>query len=641
MKKIISQYNAQLISITMVITLIIAMISDGTNSLLYKWISLSVLWGIALLYLKKPANYYSILKDKVFIAYLFFVVWAIFSSLFLSTAKSISILGLMPFIGGILSYFIAFNSHDKKDSIFDLLLLGFGLFLVIYTGYQKMALDLPRPYGLLSNWNSHAAILAIIILPWVLHYALKPSTHLSQLIIICFLSLLFSFAMGLTLSRGALLIIITAIFGLILFAWRQKLFFKHSLGLLTALILGYFLSSLLFDENIVNRLSSISKSNSLVSLGSGRHLLWLPAWQMFLDNPLTGWGLGTFRFLYLQYKPPLSGEAGTFVHNDYLQFLLELGPIGLGIFIVFIFILLKRLSTIIFIQSNKSDDKIKAFVFLIIPLGLLIHTFLTFNLYHFSTQILFTYYLGRSSRHFFNTNDISTQTIEPNPKYSLYYSSFTTLVILLITSFGLTIFFLQQANHSTNEQEKLDYFWKASLFFPAIDRYNSYNASLLTTHIQNTQNQSQQEQQKIIDHALSEVNRAINKMPFNTKNYMTKASLLKQANQNPSVIIEQYEKALTKTPSALDIRYKYTHYLIEQKQYKKALSILWSAWNRITVDRYQIGIQYLTYQLEINQLYGKKQDNQMIENEIQRLKIINKTKEGGVYVFKKIYPQTS
>lgn len=63
---------------------------------------------------------------------------------------------------------------------------------------------------------------------------------------------------------------------------------------------------------------------------------------MFLDNPITGWESGTFRFLYMQYKSPLSGEAGTFVHNDYLQFLLELGPIGLAIFIIFIFILLNK-----------------------------------------------------------------------------------------------------------------------------------------------------------------------------------------------------------------------------------------------------------------------------------------------------------
>ncbi len=57
MKKIISQYTAQLISITMVMILIIAMISDGSNSLLYQWISLGSLWGITLTYLKKPNNF--------------------------------------------------------------------------------------------------------------------------------------------------------------------------------------------------------------------------------------------------------------------------------------------------------------------------------------------------------------------------------------------------------------------------------------------------------------------------------------------------------------------------------------------------------------------------------------------------------
>lgn len=100
--------------------------------------------------------------------------------------------------------------------------------------------------------------MTLILTLIILHYALKPTPPLSRLIFICVLSVCFSFAMGLTLSRGVLLIIITAILGLLLYAWRQKLFFKHSLVLLSAIILGYFLSSLLLDENIANRLGSMS-----------------------------------------------------------------------------------------------------------------------------------------------------------------------------------------------------------------------------------------------------------------------------------------------------------------------------------------------------------------------------------------------
>ena len=94
MKKIISQYNAQLNSAIVITILIVAMISDGNNSLLFKWITLGLLWGIALNYLKNPKTYYSISKDKVFIAYLFFVAWAIFPAFFYQRQNQSALLAL-------------------------------------------------------------------------------------------------------------------------------------------------------------------------------------------------------------------------------------------------------------------------------------------------------------------------------------------------------------------------------------------------------------------------------------------------------------------------------------------------------------------------------------------------------------------
>ena len=300
------------ISTLFITALVIAMISEGENSLLLKWLPLSLLWGITLGYLKNPTTFYLIIKDKVFICYLIFIAWAIISSITLSVAKSASILMLMPFISGILSYFIAFNNNEKKDFYFDWLLLSFGLFLVFYTGYQKIFLEIPRPYGLLNNWNTHAAILAIIILPWILRYAVKQTITQFQFITISCFSFLFAYAMGLTLSRGALIVVLTTFFGFSYFIWRQKIFNKRSLVLIAALLSGYLLSSLSFEDSIISRITEITEVKSVVSLGSGRHLLWLPAWEMFLDRPFFGWGLGNFRFLYMQYKPPLSPEAGKF-----------------------------------------------------------------------------------------------------------------------------------------------------------------------------------------------------------------------------------------------------------------------------------------------------------------------------------------
>lgn len=640
MKKITTQYGSFFEVLIIISALLIAMYAEGQNILILKWFPLSLLWGISLWSLRNPYIYNSILKDKVFISLSAFIAWAVISSLFLSSAKSISILMLMPFIGGLLSYLIGYTGSDKKDRYVDWLLMGVGLMLAFITCYQKFALGDSRPTGLLSNWNSHAAVLTIIILPWVLRYALKPTVAPFQLIYTSILSFFFAFAISLTLSRGVLLISGAGFICLFWIAWRKQLFYKHSLILLTAFIAGYLIMGLFSTETIISRIQDTSQAESLVSLGSGRHLLWLPAWQMYLDRPFTGWGLGTFRFLYLQYKPVLSGESGEYAHNDYLQFLLELGPIGLILFLGFVFLLIKRFLNFMTSQWPKpSAHKIEALALLTSCIGLLMHTFFTFHLYHFTLQIIFGYYLGRSSRYLQNDHNVVHKkfTPEDDHKYRLFYRGFASLVVLLIICFGLSLNFLNNAELETNKEKKMDYLWKAGLFFPSLEHYDSYSSFMLSKHLQKLElnHESSQQRDQMAALALAEVNTAIDKMPYNVRNYITKASILKTLHKDIASVSEQYEHALRNTPANLGVRYQYTHHLIEQKQDKKALSVLWAAWNRITVERYQTGIRYLTYQLEINQHYGNKNDNRLIENEIQRLKKINKTQEGGVYVFKK------
>ncbi len=640
MNKIIDHYGSLLSSLLVIMALIIALFSETLSSLLLKWLSLCLLWGTALFYLTKTTSFYSIIKDKAFLGYSIFIGWAIISCLMLSSAKSVSIIMLIPFVGGLLSYFIAYNGTDKKELTFDWLILGLGLILVIYTYYQKFILGDSRPTGLLNNWNTHAALLSLIILPWILRSALSPSIKLFQLFYLSFFIFLFAFAMGLTLSRGAIIILVISIVCFIALAWCRRLFFKRSMVFITALILGYLLTSFFVPDNVMSRLHSLSEADSLQSIGSGRHLIWLPAWQMFLDKPFIGWGLGTFHLLYEQYKSPLSDESGYFAHNDYLQFLVELGPIGLIIFIGFIAVLLNRLFQLIIVgrpKSSYSKHKIEAFSFLIPCIGLLTHSFFTFNLYQLTMQILWGYYLGRSARHYQMEQKPSLLLIkkEFNQKLIWLHRGVVSVVIVLISCFGLSFYFLQQAEQSKKPQTKLDYYWKASLFFPALEYYDSLSASLLSKKINQiqTNNDPLQQRQQIAALALNEVDSAISKVPFNPRNYLTKASILKSMQQDISKINNQYDKSLLIAPAQLSVRYSYAHYLIEQQNYKQALAILWGAWDRINKDYYKKGIQYLTYQLEVSKQYGNSKDNQVIEREIQHLTKLKETNLGGSYVF--------
>lgn len=56
------------------------------------------------------------------------------------------------------------------------------------------------------------------------------------------------------------------------------------------------------------------------------------AWQMGLDRPLTGWGVGSFQIVYPQYARQVD-EQPRYPHNLFLQLFAETGAIGAGLWI--------------------------------------------------------------------------------------------------------------------------------------------------------------------------------------------------------------------------------------------------------------------------------------------------------------------
>jgi len=61
--------------------------------------------------------------------------------------------------------------------------------------------------------------------------------------------------------------------------------------------------------------------------------LWKAAWQLFLQHPLIGWGLGTFGEAYQSAGLPL-GTGALFAHNLFLQLLVETGVLGTVLFVI-------------------------------------------------------------------------------------------------------------------------------------------------------------------------------------------------------------------------------------------------------------------------------------------------------------------
>ena len=79
-----------------------------------------------------------------------------------------------------------------------------------------------------------------------------------------------------------------------------------------------------------------------ISSFSGRLGLWGHAFQLFLQHPLLGSGLGTFGEAYQQAGFPLDAGASKFAHDVLFQLLVETGLVGTGLFLWAVLCLLRR-----------------------------------------------------------------------------------------------------------------------------------------------------------------------------------------------------------------------------------------------------------------------------------------------------------
>ena len=131
-------------------------------------------------------------------------------------------------------------------------------------------------------------------------------------------------------------------------------------------------------HNITNRLEQLQNQEYLLT---HRGVTWKPAWQIIKTSPMIGTGIGTFFIVFPAVRDPQDGSSGNYLHNDYLQFWLETGFIGLSL-LVLIMVAVSMLS--IRLLRNKSLQRIDRLEITGLLAGLAavaLHTFVDFNFY--------------------------------------------------------------------------------------------------------------------------------------------------------------------------------------------------------------------------------------------------------------------
>jgi O-antigen ligase len=195
--------------------------------------------------------------------------------------------------------------------------------------------------------------------------------------------------MVLTLSRGGWVGVFTA---MIFFTLNMKNKVKKKTLLFVAVLFGCFLMlSILSFTNVVEQIRSLEKGSGIPSLAS-RVAIWRATMEMVIEKPWWGWGPGTYAYVFTRFQPPGYSSRFYFAHNDYLQFIAEIGLGCVVFFAMFGWILLKN-----GFARMRSSNRFVSGLAIGVGSGIisaLIHSTAEFNLHIPANALYFTVFVA-------------------------------------------------------------------------------------------------------------------------------------------------------------------------------------------------------------------------------------------------------
>ena len=289
--------------------------------------------------------------DLVFFwSFLFLITVAV--SLIFTSSLSLSI----PAFLNLLSLFLLFHlsrslingKEELKAAMTVIFIVALGLSLLslwyLFPSVGKPSSNLNLFY--INYGHNHLAeYLPFVLIPSLALFFTSKNNKKRKLIF-GFLSVFFFTILILTFSRTSFLffpLILFFLFKNIGFNIKKKIIFLIPLFLIPLLFL---IAITVFSESSLGDFLSqnypfLKKVLSKPFSFEGRLDYWQQSWYGFLQRPIFGWGWGTFRIVSLRFQD-LPSTFSWYVHNFYLQILVEIGISGFVSLIAFIFYSLSK-----------------------------------------------------------------------------------------------------------------------------------------------------------------------------------------------------------------------------------------------------------------------------------------------------------
>lgn len=229
-------------------------------------------------------------------------------------------------------------------------------------------------------------------------------------------------------------------------------------------------------ESIYNRFQSIStkEHNSQARLA-----FYKDGFKVIKDYPILGTGGGGWLTLYQMYQSYLYWT--TQAHNYFLQMWIEVGIVGLGLFIASLLLLVYKLFRI-YEDIESENNKILLSIIFTAVFGILIHAFMDFDLSLVSLTNMLWAFIGVLASYALPIENKDTTTSKSKkkvfkPQFSymnIVFSVFLILVILGSSSLILSDSYKEKALAANGRQditEATKYFEKASKLDPFMPEY--------------------------------------------------------------------------------------------------------------------------------------------------------------------------
>ncbi len=322
---------------------------------------------------------YIILKEKITLRKTpLFWPWTLFilcasCSLIYTVNFSDSIRMLTRLVGVYFLYFVSyfyFSVYKEKKGyliktifISSILPIAFGIYQVLssrgFIGQENMS----RVYGTFAHPNAYAFNLFFFFFVFFIQYQHEQNKNYKKMLFVYLITTLF--LMLFTLTRSVWIGASVLIFALLII-YKLKKFPKYILALCTLLFLFVvtvnYTPLKYYDFNDIKFVRRLTTSETTLSSWQWRNKMWQEMTSYIYDSPIIGYGIDSYKTL--REKQIKDVYESTYAHNDYLRLVIELGIIGL---ILYLNLIIQTLRIILQKFLHSKDKK-----YLISFIGILI-----------------------------------------------------------------------------------------------------------------------------------------------------------------------------------------------------------------------------------------------------------------------------